>query len=97
MTIREALISMGYREAKPGHWLKPVGFVLFSYHEGKNEWANWFLSAQGKIECWETKRLESDETQHGTYLFQLKYIECWTRTDLQVKADSAFELSAFDL
>lgn len=97
MTIREALILMGYREVKAGHWLKPVGFVAFSYHEGKNEWANWFFSAQGKIECWETKRLESDEKQYGTYLQQLKNIECWTRTDFYIHGNSAFELSAIDI
>ena len=97
MTIREALISMGYREAKPGHWLKPVGFVCFSYHEDKNKWSNWYRSGQGEVERWQTKQLESDQNRYGTYLHQLKYIECWTRTDLEINGDSAFELSTIDL
>lgn len=97
MTIREALISMGYREVKSGHWVKPVGYVALSYHEGKNEWTNYFRSAQGEILRWETKPLESDQDRYGTYLHQLKSLECWTRTDFYINADSAFELSAIDL
>lgn len=95
MTIREALISMGYRECKPGKWLKPIGYQLFTYHEGKGEWANWFMSAQGQISCWETKRFSEDKD--FPHVDQLKYFECWTRTNIQINGDSKFHLEAIDL
>ena len=97
MTIREALISMGYQERKPGHWLKPIGFQCFSYHEGKNEWANWYLDGNDKIGCWETSSLSLDIERSGDFLAQLKSIECWTRTDVYIHGASQFHLSAIDL
>lgn len=97
MTIREALLIMGYSEAKPGHWMKPIGYQLFAYREDKNEWANYFKSAQNKIEYWNTSSFQSDEKRFGSYLEQLKGFECWTRTDICTNSNSQFELSAIDL
>lgn len=96
MTIRETLLAMGYREAKKGQWLKPIGYVLFSYHEEKGIWSNWFKSAVGKIERYESKIFQN-EIEFGSYLDQLKGFECWTRTDMFIHGDSAFELSALDI
>lgn len=98
MTIREALLAMGYREAKPGQWIKPIGYQALSYHEGRNEWANWFLSGKGKIECWEIKKFKlTEEDGFYEYLRQLKDFECWTRVDLFIYGQSTFELSGIDL
>ena len=95
MTVREALLAMGYRESKPGHWLKPIGFQCFSYHEAKQEWANWFRSANGVVECWETKSLKDDGSE--TALQRLKGFECWTRCDISADCNSQFQLSAIDM
>jgi len=99
MTIREALLAMGYQERKPGHWLKPIGFQCFSYHEARNAWENWFNAADGSgVALYGRKSLKSDEAKFGPYLDQLKHIECWTRTDIYPDSrGSHFELSAFDL
>ncbi len=97
MTLREALLSMGYREEQPNKWLKPVGYVLFSYNETTNQWANWFKSSKGDIEYWETNQFVHDENKAGSYLYQLKKFECWTRTDLYTQVDSEFHLRAIDL
>jgi hypothetical protein len=94
--IREALLAMGYTERKEGHWLKPVGYQCFSYHEDKNEWANWFLDGQGKIAVWETKQFKEPGPRHGSHLGQLKEWECWTRTDLYVHGQSKFEMAIPD-
>lgn len=95
MTIREALIAMGYQERKPGHWLKPIGCQVFSYHEDKGEWVNWFKSGLGQVERWETKRFVDD--QNSPYLKQLKEFECWSRTDMFICGDSEFHFSAIDI
>jgi hypothetical protein len=97
MTIREALLAMGYRECKSGYWLKPIGYQLFSYHEGKNEWANWLRVLSGEIDSYDRKSFQHDEVQFGTYLRQLKEFECWTATDKYVDGRSQFELGAIDI
>lgn len=97
MTIRQALLMMGYREEKSGCWMKPIGYQLFTYREDKNEWANYFKSAQDKIECWNTSSFKNDEKQFGSYLAQLKGFECWTRTDICTNSNSQFELSTINL
>lgn len=97
MTIREALLAMAYKEVKPGHWMKPIGYQSFTYHEEKNEWANWFLSAQGKISLWETKSFKDDFKHFGDYLKQLKCWECYTRTEMNPANSSEFHLRAIDI
>jgi hypothetical protein len=87
---------MGYHEVKPGQWVKPVGYVLFAYSEGKNTWANWFKGANGKLVCWETKEFNLDPKQGGSFLGMLKGFECWTRTDMSINCDSTFELGVQD-
>jgi hypothetical protein len=95
MTIREALLAMGYSERKPGHWMKPLGFQCFSYHEDKNEWANWFKSYdQDEIMVFETEKFKHDLYNWGSYLSQLKHIESYTKKDFS--NPSNFELSAID-
>lgn len=92
-SIRLAVLSMGYLERKPGHWLKPIGYQIFTYHELKNEWSNWFLDAKNVISLWENKQF-----QHSySYLDQLKSWECFTRTDAYINGNSEFQLSAIDL
>jgi hypothetical protein len=97
MTIREALLGMGYKELKSGCWIKPFGFACLSYVEAKNEWKNSFKDMQGGIGCWETKSFHDDPKKHGGYLAQLKHFECWTKTDFVGNADSSFQLMAIDL
>jgi len=97
-TRREALLAMGYREVQPKRWLKPVGYVCFSYTESSNEWANWFLDAQGKIACWERKSFEDNPERYGYYIHQLKEFECWTRmSDFYINGNSQFHLRAIDI
>ena len=94
MTIREALLAMEYREAKPGIWLKPVGYVCFTYSEAKNEWANRFVGAVAsgsKIECWNSNSFKKDSDP----LAELKYFEYGSRTDID--SISHFELVTIDL
>lgn len=91
-SIRLALLAMAYLERKPGHWLKPFGYQILTYHELKNEWSNWFMDVKNVISLWQTKQF-----QHSySYLTQLKDWECFTRTDMYIKGNSQFELSAID-
>ena len=93
MTTREALLSMCYREEKPGKWCKPVAFQLFVFEEKTNTWTNWFKNIQDELVIWESKRLEADRDP----LRELKEFETWTRTDLYCSPASGFQLSAVDL
>lgn len=94
MTIREALLSMGYREEKPGVWLKPIGFQLFVFKESSNRWYNYFSDIKGEICLWESHAVDPSIKD---YLFQVKDWETWTKTDLYVNAKSQFHLSTLDL
>jgi len=83
------LASMCYSEEKPGFWLKPVGFQLFSFDFSRNEWVNWFKDIQGNLCVWEKHKLK----EHIDALTQLKEFEAFTRLDIYVKCDSNFHLS----
>jgi hypothetical protein len=97
MTIREALLSMCYREVQPGHWMKPIGFQSLTYHEGKNEWCCWFLAANdGSVSLWESKAFEHNAKDFGSYLDQLKNWECYTRTSMNHCYNSEFHLRGID-
>lgn len=93
MNIREALISMGYREEKDGHWLKPIGYQIFSYNQENNKWCNWFLDNNSIISLYESKSFKNQYS----YLDQIKSWECFTRTDFAIKQNSKFELGAIDV
>ncbi len=97
MTIREALLSMGYKEIQSGQWMKPVGYQALYYHEGRNEWRNFFKSVGGDVLTYESKKLNDDTGYFGSYVKQLKELECFTRTDMYVNGNSAFELGGIDL
>ncbi len=90
--VREALQAMGYTEVKQGAWLKPIGYQCFAFNESKNEWQNWYRSARGHVELFES-HVFGDLEKQGMYVEQLKYFECFTRTDVSVKNDSKFELA----
>lgn len=93
MTIRESLISMGYRESAPGKWLKPIGYQLFCFNEATNKWRNYFTDIKGEICLWEKHTL----TDKYDPLFLLKEWETWTRHDLYCKGGSQLHLSAIDI
>lgn len=97
MTLREALLAMGYTEKKPGIWLKPVGYQLFQFKEEGLMWVNWFKALNGEVAMWQKKILSPDEKQKGTYLKQLKEVECFTRTDVYVNGSSEFEIGGVDV
>lgn len=78
---------MGYQERKAGHWMKPVGYHSFTFHEDRNEWANWFLAATGKIMCMESHKLDE---AGGDFLSALKSWECYTKHDV-------YSLSSFEM
>lgn len=92
---------MGYSEVRDRRWLKPIGFQLFEYNEETNTWTNWFKgepgTTGGKLMVWETKKLEDNTEHFGSYLHQLKHIECYTRTGMQVDGvTSEFELPVIE-
>lgn len=97
MTIREALISMGYREEAPGKWLKPIGYQLFSFNEATNQWCNYFTDIKGEICLWEKHTLNDALNKKYDPLFLLKDWETWTKHDLYVNGKSQFHLSAIDI
>jgi len=93
MTIRDALVAMGYRERAPGIWLKPIGFQAFGYSENHGCWYNWFVSADGKVSLWDSKKFDSNYP-----LEDLKAAEAYTRTDFHFHCDlSSFELQILAL
>lgn len=92
MTMREALLAMGYREQEAGKWLKPFGYQLFGYYEPKLRWTNWLKGANGKILVYESHVYTSGEP-----LKVLKEWETFTRTDMYCNGDSEFHLTGFDL
>ncbi len=94
-TLREALLAMAYKEVKPKIWMKPTGFQCFTVHEDRTEWTNYFISAEKDLEIWDRQPLKENVTS-GSYLFQLKNLECFTRTDIYIHGDSNFELFAVD-
>ncbi len=97
MTLREALIALGYTEAEPGKWLKPIGYMLFSVEEGrpdhKDRWSNWFKALSGEISLWEDAYLYSERE----YLNQIKLLEAYTRVDVCTESRSEFHLKSIDL
>ena len=94
MSIRLALIAMGYTEVKPDYWCKPIAFQMFSY--AHDEWQCWFKPADGgKPSLMERKKF-ADEQISGSYLRQLKEFEQWSKKDVYT-TDSHFELMAIDL
>lgn len=95
MTIREALIAMGYTEARPGKWVKPIAFQAFTYLESKGEWVCWFKPANGDPVARMEVKTFGAESVSGDYIRQLKEFEQWTKHD--VYTHSHFELGAIDL
>jgi hypothetical protein len=94
MTLPEALAAMGYHELRPKVWLKPVGFQLFMFEEEKLLWTNWFRPLDDpKPAIWQTERVHLDVGHFGELLYQLKFIECYTRTDIGYQSGSQFELT----
>lgn len=74
MTVRDALLSMGYREREPGKWLKPIGFHCFTYSEERKELANWFKHvSEDKILCWERKRYEAEDHEEDFFVFLMEW------------------------
>jgi hypothetical protein len=97
LSLRETLLAMGYYETKPTKWLKPVGFHAFSYDEENNKWINWFVDKAGTLSLWESNKFNHNLEAGGSYLFQLKHFEAFTRTDVYSSKTSAFELMSVDL
>jgi len=96
MSVRQFLISMGYREEKPGKWLKPIGFCLFSFEEDRSEWTNWFRSADnGQPAIWESKKIDTTMSDRHL-LITLKTLEACTHL-VYSNGDSEFQLKAIDL
>lgn len=81
MTIREALLAMGYQELKPGRWLKPVGWHAFAYDENVNKWVNVCRLATGEIGIYEDTSFR-DEDEAGSPIRQLKNWEAFARTNV---------------
>ena len=54
LEMRGALLSMCYREEKPGVWLKPVGYHLFTFMEENCRWENWFRGVDEKLHVYQS-------------------------------------------
>jgi len=91
MSIREKILSMSYREEKPGVWAKPVGYHLFSFDETKMEWTNWFKDVRDEISVFERKSIPIQG-----FIEYLKMYEAFARTNCGI-GNSEFQLSGVDL
>lgn len=90
-TIRIALTQMGYLEALSGSWLKPVGYSMFTFHEGLGRWGCYFKAATGdRILAWQTKDLPTDPSPLQL-LEWLKGNEAWSNINVGSR-ESSFEL-----
>ena len=97
MTLREALKAMGYHEARPKRWAKPVGFHLFTYSEEYGAWENWFLGADNdEPKVWARKEFGPVE-ESGSFVTQIKDWEAYTRINIDVSARASFEGRGVDL
>lgn len=96
MTTREALLSLAYREELPGRWAKPVGFHLFTYLEERDEWVNWFMDLQGKINTWES-HTRTKEWTGEEFVANLRSWEAYTQISTHVSSAADFTLRAIDL
>jgi hypothetical protein len=96
MTIREALLSLNYREARPGKWAKPVGFHLFTFSEEFGVWRNWFKDAEGRISVWES-HAKTPEFDGEQFSRELRTWEAYTKTSVYPSIEADFHLTAFDL
>ncbi len=86
-TREQALTSMCYKEFKPGIWLKPVGYSLFTYFEERGEWAVWFASAaDGETLCWARKEVDPEKDAEQ-FLHALKYHENWNSRTFQTPSE----------
>lgn len=91
-TIRIALTQMGYQEAMPGSWLKPVGYSMFTFHEGQARWGCYFKAANGSgILAWATQLLPEPDPERP-YLRWLKEQEAWSSNINVGSRASSFEL-----
>jgi hypothetical protein len=90
LAMREALHAMGYHEASPEKWIKPVGFHLFTYEEEVTLWSNWFVSTSGTILPYAGSRW----CDQVAPLYWLKECEGYARVNVATSHGSHFELSA---
>ena len=96
MTRREALLAMGYTEAEPGRWLKPVGYNCFAYSEQQNTWKNYFKTIQRELDCYDSHVIEdTDKEDTDEFLSRLKTAEAYSRINVG-DSNSEFHLKAFD-
>lgn len=86
--IIEALQSMGYREASPGLWLKPVGYCSATFNVSLMEWASWFRPANGGNAQIYTSDIFSGDTDQ--FIEWLKYRESTGRLDLILPSSFEF-------
>lgn len=80
---------MGYHEAMPEKWAKPIAFQLFTFCEKTGFWENWFLGvSDNKTYLMERKELKQDELT----LCHIKEFECYSKHNVR-NSSSSFELS----
>ena len=94
-TIREALLSMGYKEVAAKKWMKPIGWQCFTYNEENNMWGNWFVSASKETLLWERRHFNVNADNEYDYLAELKDFETYTKHGLAFP--SSFELAVIDI
>lgn len=80
---------MGYRQPdkhkRPDLWMKPIGYNALTYESGREEWTCWFLGRDNNntLARWTARPIDPDIEEHGSYLYQLKYIEAYyTKTSM---------------
>jgi len=93
MTIREALLAMGYQEAQPGRWMKPVGWHTFAYDEETLTWVNVCRLGDGEVGVYEKHTFIEKETP----LRQLKDWEAYTRVNVAASMPSVSDPDGSEL
>lgn len=95
-TVREVLLSMGYREERTGHWLKPIGHHVFTFNEEHKEWINWFKSASTNDILTMESHVWVDMNDGEAFFIELRQWEAYTNiTAGDHTAD--FRISAVDI
>ena len=81
--MKDNLLRMGYRELKPGTWVKPMGYVIAIYLEKENKWSSYFKGEDGDIHLYTSMDVDT--------MTKLKDAEAYTPVSMG-SPDSTFEL-----
>lgn len=90
-TLPGALRRLNYVPCDRGLWLKPVGYVLFTYEDARAEWTCWYRGPNGEIGRWNSQKYHHEPPTTDP-LRWLKDCEAWHSRLCIGDGLSAFEL-----